>query len=268
MMDFLPIWVALVVSILLVQLCIEIGYRFGRATNQHSESEQESSVSALVGSVLGLTAFVLAFTFGIVYERYDDKKNLVRDEANAIWTAYQRADFLPEAARIEAKKDMRRYLDLHLSIPFAKEQSQQAAMKNVLAVLRETKEIQAKLWSNGIKQVRNSPDLNSDIGALYLEALNAMTNIQELRVAAGIETRVHSSIWLTLYTLTFGGMLALGYQTGITGSHRSKASPILACSFGILLTLIAALDRPGVILVTQQPLIDIHASMISEASSL
>ena len=48
MMDFLPIWVALVVSILLVQLCIEIGYRFGRATHQHAKSEQESSVSALV----------------------------------------------------------------------------------------------------------------------------------------------------------------------------------------------------------------------------
>lgn len=263
MMDFLPIWVTLVVSILLVQLCIEIGYRFGRTTHRQAEIEQESSVTAMVGSVLGLTAFVLAFTFGIVYERYDDKKNLVREEANAIWTAYQRADFLAEPDRIEAKKQMRRYLNLHLSVPFAKEQNQQETMKMVKAVLRETKEIQATLWANGIQQVRNNPDLNSDIGALYLESLNHMTNIQELRVAAGIETRVHSSIWLTLYILTFGGMLALGFQTGITGSNRSKASPILACSFGILLTLIAALDRPGVILVTQQPLFDIQASMNS-----
>ena len=265
-MDSLPIWAILLILIFLVQLCIEIGYRLGRATNQHAESEHESSVSAMVGSVLGLTAFVLAFTFGIVYERYDNKKDLLREEANAIWTAYQRADFLNKSDSLEAKKEIRRYLDLHLSVPFAKEENHQDSLNAVRDVLIETKKIQAKLWSNGIAQIRNSPDLNSDIGALYLEALNEMTSVQELRVAAGIETRVHNAIWLTLYILTFSGMLALGYQTGISGSQRSKASPILACSFGILLALIAALDRPGVILVTQQPLIDIRASMDTEQS--
>ena len=36
----------------------------------------------------------MAFTFGIVSDRYDARKALVREEANAIRTAWFRSDFL------------------------------------------------------------------------------------------------------------------------------------------------------------------------------
>ena len=58
-----------------------------------------------------------------------------------------------------------------------------------------------------------------------------------------------------------------GYQTGVAGSKRSIARPIIAfsfaLSFALVFALIAALDRPesGVIRVTQQPLIDLYDSM-------
>lgn len=250
-------WAILVLCIVLVQLCIEIGYRLGKTTHLQEQVEHESAVSAIAGSVLGLTAFVLAFCFGIVYQRYDDKKDLVREEAIAVWTAYQRADFLPATERQQAKKDIHRYLNLHLSIPFSAEQNREQHLKNLRAVLLETRAIQAALWSAVAKNVQSNGVLNSDAGSMYIDALNDMTSLQEQRVAVSIETRVHISIWLTLFALTFSGMLALGFQTGVSGSKRSKASPVLACSFGVLIALIAALDRPGVILVSQQPLLDV-----------
>ena len=45
---------------------------------------------------------MLAFTFSIVSDRYDTRKALVRDDAIAIRTAWQRATFCPK--RIAARQ--------------------------------------------------------------------------------------------------------------------------------------------------------------------
>ena len=82
--DTVPIWVFFVGTILVVMASIEAGYRLGR--HRRSEDEKEAPISGVSGAILGLTAFILAFTFGIVAERYDARKALVRDDANAIRT--------------------------------------------------------------------------------------------------------------------------------------------------------------------------------------
>src|SRR5688500_948592 len=99
----IPAWALFVGTIIVVMIAIEAGYRLRCAAHKRSEDEKESPVSAIAGSILGLTAFMLAFTFGIVTDRYDAKRGLVRDDAVAIRTAWQRSDFLPETNRAEAK---------------------------------------------------------------------------------------------------------------------------------------------------------------------
>jgi hypothetical protein len=259
LLDNLPIWIVLLVSIFTIILLIDLGYRFGSFAYRKSNAEMESPVSAMAGAVLGLTAFVLAFTFGIVHDRYDSKKELVREEANAIWTAYQRSDFLPDAEAQAAKAMIRRYTDLRIALPFATQNHHGFGMKLVEQSMQEARAIQADLWRGAV--INGRRDMNSDIGAMYIDALNEMTSLQHLRLAIGVHARVHISIWLTLTSLIVVGMLALGYQAGISGSKRSRATAILAGSFGIMLSLIIALDRPGLILVTQQPLVDVRAMM-------
>jgi hypothetical protein len=57
-------------------------------------------------------------------------------------------------------------------------------------------------------------------------------------------------------------MMGMGYHAGIAGSKRSLSMLILALSFALVITMIAALDRPGSFLkITQQPLIDLQRSM-------
>ena len=110
-------------------------------------------------------------------------------------------------------------------------------------------------------------DMNSDVAALYIESLNEVNGIHASRVAVGIQARVPGEIWLVLYCVTILGMMCVGYQTGIAGSKRSMARPILALSFALVFALIASLDRPdsGVIKVTQQPLIDLRDAMAAAA---
>ncbi len=250
------IWVIFVATVIVVVLAIEIGFAIGCRVRQRSEDEKESSVSAIAGAILALAGFMLAFTFGISSDRLHDRKALVRDEANAIATAWLRSDFLPEPDRAEAKGLLRKYLDDRLGAVQAQDLHQMEEL------LGESRRIQHQLWDMAVKNARK--DMNSDVAALYIESLNELNSIHALRVAIALHAQIPGIIWLVLYALVILGMIATGYQIAITGSaRRSRAVSLLALSFSLVIALIAVLDRPqsDFIRVPQGPLLDLEASM-------
>jgi hypothetical protein len=251
-------WAVFAATIIIVMVANEVGYRLGRVSHRHSEDEKESPVSAIAGSILGLTAFMLAFTFGMVTDRYDARKALVRDEANAIGTAYLRSDFLPEPDRSEAANLFRQYVDDRLAAARARDLDQ------THRALIESDRIQRQLWKMAVVNARK--DMNSDVAALYIDSLNAVIDLHATRVAVGLHARVPAGIWLVLGVLVILGCTGVGYQTAIAGSRRSRAMPILAISFAMVIVLIASLDRPmsGFITVSQQPLEDLRASIATD----
>ncbi len=259
--DATPIAAIFVGTIIVVVAAIELGDRLGLAMHRRSHDDKDSSISTISGAILGLSAFMLAFTFAIVAERYDARKGLVRDDAIAIRTAWQRSDFLPEQDRGEATELLRQYVDLR--VQFATAQSLEG--RSVEDFLAEAQRLQDRLWDMAAVNARK--DMNSDVAAMYIDSLNEVNGIHVARVAVGIQARVPREIWLVLYFVTILGMVSVGYQTGVTGSKRSVARPIIglafAVSFALVFALIAALDRPdsGILSVTQQPLIDLQDSM-------
>lgn len=239
----------------LVLLSVEIGFRLGHAAHRRSEGEKESPVAAMAGAILGLVAFMLAFTFGIASSRVDARKELIRNEANAIETTWLRADFLEQPDRQEVKSLLVRYLDERLASVDAR------TFEEIDAIITKTRGIHDRLWA--IAVANGKKDLNSDVAALYIDSLNEMFNLHHQRVAVGVQTRIPIGVWVALYVLSVFGMLSMGYQGGITGSNRSGASVILAISFALVTTLIAALDHPLArgFRVPQQPLVDLRARM-------
>src|SRR4029453_8268218 len=93
--DHVPVWVVFLLFTVLTFVCFEVGFRLGVWWQAREPGEQEGPTDMLVGSLLGLMAFVLAITLGLATDRHDARRGLVVDEANAIATAYQRADYLP-----------------------------------------------------------------------------------------------------------------------------------------------------------------------------
>jgi hypothetical protein len=259
----IPILAIFAATILVVLVAIEAGDRLGQARRRRSAEELESPVSAIANSILGLAAFMLAFTFGIVAERHAAKRELVREEAVAIRTAWHRSDFLPEPDRYEATDLLRQYVAARVS--FA--QGGTLDPERVKQLLAEAQRLQGRLWNMAVANARK--DMNSDVAALYIDSLNEVNGIHASRVAVGMQMRIPGEIWFVLSCITMLGMLSVGYQTGIAGSKRSLAWPILALSFALSFSLIAALDHPdsGVLQVTQQPLIDLQSAMTTAANS-
>ncbi len=239
-----------------IMVAVECGYWLARRAQRRRHQDKLPPVSSITASTLGLVAFMLAFTFGLVASRYDSRKSLVREEANAIRTAWMRSDFLPEPSRGESEALIRAYLDQRLGVVQSRD------LEGLDKQLAEANRIQHRLWD--IAVANSHENMDSPVGALYVDSLNRLIDMHALRVVVGLEAHIPNGIWLVLYGLIVLGMIGVGYQTVIAeATGRSWAPLILAISFSLVIALIASLDRPigGFITVSQQPLQDVQAWM-------
>jgi hypothetical protein len=255
-MDSISLEVIFAGTVLLIAIAIELGYRAGNTHTEFLKKTKEKLTSTNSAAILGMLGFVLVFAFGIVYSRYDSKKELVRLEANVIRDVWQRSDFLAEQDRFESEKLLLKYVDLRIDAVLSKD------MDKLTSALKESNAIQRRLWDMAVVNARK--DMNSDIGALYIESLNEMINYNAMRVSIGLMLRIPLFIWTILFLLVFLGMFSIGYQASITNSGRKNwLTPVTILTFSLMILLIASLDRPqtGIISVSQEPLIQLKAWM-------
>jgi hypothetical protein len=105
--------IALVVIVLLL-LTIEVGYRMGDRVPRGLTDSAKSPVLAISGALFGLLALLLGFTFSMALNPFDQRKQLVVQEANAIGTTYLRSGLLPEPDRSAVAGLLRSYVDARL----------------------------------------------------------------------------------------------------------------------------------------------------------
>ena len=68
------------------------------------------NISTLEGSILGLLALMIGFTFAIALSRFEARREAVLNEANAIGTTALRARLLPAPRNTECPKLLREYI--------------------------------------------------------------------------------------------------------------------------------------------------------------
>jgi len=61
-LDLIPLWCFFLMTMVIGVLSVEVGYRVGKSRHARSSDEKDASVAAMVGSILGLLACMLAFT--------------------------------------------------------------------------------------------------------------------------------------------------------------------------------------------------------------
>lgn len=248
-LDAIPLVVFFVAIMLLVLFSVEGGYRLGKFRRGRSDKELEAPVGAMVGATLGLLAFLLAFTFGLAAARFDDRRVVLLDEANAIGTCFLRAEMLPER-REEIRSLLRKYVDVRLEV----------VRTGKMEGIRRSEEIQQQLWAHAVVLARNSPNL---FVSLFVQSLNEVIDLHAKRIQIGLRSRIPGIIWLALFAITLLSFAGMGYQAGLAGTSRSLAILAVAFAFSSVIWLIADLDRPreGTLQVSQQAMIDLQQSM-------
>jgi hypothetical protein len=234
-----------------VLLAIEGGYRLGRLRAMRAEHEKEAPVGAMVAAMLGLLAFILAFTFSLAAQRFDTRRQVLLDEANAIGTAYLRAAMLPQHEE-EIRSLLREYVDVRL-----------AALQTdgVAEGIRKSEELQNRIWDRAVALARDNPD--SVVVGLFVQSLNEVIDLHAKRITAGIRNRVPAVIWIALFAVAVISLGAMGYHAGLVRTSRSLAIVAVGLTFTVVIGLVADLDSPreGFLKVSQQALVDLRESM-------
>jgi hypothetical protein len=248
----LPLWAVFIVTVLVFFAGYEGGHFFGRWRRERAATEKEE-LGPLVGALLGMLGFIIAITFGGQMSRFDAGRTLLLDEAAAVYTAFLRADMLPDEARDETRQLLYRYASLRAD-----------TQRDVRERIAESERIQQEIWDIGIRSVESAPAPFSR--ELYFGALNDVVALHQKRVAVGISQHMPGTFWVVLYVLAVLSFAATGYQGGLTSLHRSPIRPLAVLGFAILVALIADLDRQGqgTLRLNQAALQDVAARMATQ----
>jgi hypothetical protein len=247
-LDLIPLWAIFVLTIGLMLLATEVGFRAGLAWHRR-HPEVDSITGPMVAATLGLVGFLLAFMVSLAADRYNVRRGLVLEEANVIGTAYLRAGYLPEPYPTESRELLREYVDVRLA---------GVETGELEAAFARSEEIQRDLWLSGEELVVATG--GSDVYALYLESLNDLFVLHSQREIAAFYARLSPTLVLTLFGLTLLGMFILGFGNSGDGKRGAIVLVTLVFVFGCVLYLIIDLDRSreGLFQVSQQPLISLQ----------
>jgi hypothetical protein len=250
-LDNIPMWGVFIAATVLVLGGMELGYRIGNWRRLSAGEEREASVGSMAGSILGLLAIMLAFTFNLAATRFDARRQAILHEANALGTTYLRTRLLPEPSRSEIAGLLRTYVDTRVK---------GVEQHSIDETIVRSEALQEEIWSRAVVAAEANPSIMT---GLFIQSLNEVIDLHAERVHAGVRSRMPVIIWLALAGVALLGMIATGYQAGLSASRRSPAAILLAIAFSGILVLIVDLDRPygGMLRVSQAPLVDLQRSM-------
>src|SRR4029453_11882317 len=176
-LDALPLWALFVVILLVVLLSVEFGYRLGKYRRSRQQKEKEAPLGTMVGATLGLLAFILAFTFGLAAARFDARRQVLLDEANAIGTAYLRAGMVPERGE-QIRGLLRDYVAVRLDA---------VQPGNIAEGIRRSENIQQQVWTEA--ETVGSKNPNSIVVGLLVQSFKEIMDLpgKRFKPAAGGE---------------------------------------------------------------------------------
>lgn len=258
MYDLSSVTIAVVLFVSMA-LAIEAGYRIGRRHQVSANDSSKAHVNTIQASLLGILALLLGFTFSLSLQRYDSRSEAVVDEANAIGTAYLRAQLLPASVREDVRSLLRDYVDLRVAAGAVALDHRGERD----ALLARAAHAQGALW----RYARQAAEEHASpvTSGLFIQALNELIDSYGRRDAE-LSRHVPETVLLLLYgTFLMAGVI-VGYAAGTAGHRASFVAYVLVALIVLLVFIIIDLDRPrrGLIEVSQKSLTDLQAAMRAE----
>ncbi len=231
----------------------EFGFRIGRFVQLNTDNEVKSLTGSIQGSILGLLALLLGFTFSMSMQRYDNRSMALIDEANAIGTTVLRVQLLPDQFQNDANDLLRKYVDLRITIgqiDLTQREARDSYNQQII-------ELQNKLWSLAILATDQDP--RPVTTGAFVKALNDLIDSQSKRNAL-LQMHVPEVVLflLLIVFVSSGGML--GYSGGLSGKRIVAPVILVSLLITLIVFIIIDLDRPkrGLIQVNQDVMNEIQ----------
>lgn len=190
---------------------LELGRWLGQRRLGKDEEGARAGLGAVEGAVFALMGLLIAFTFSGAAARFDSRRQLIVEEANAIGTAWLRLDLLPSGAQPELRDLFRRYLDARLAV-----YEKLPDLKAAHAELGRANALQGEIWT---RAVAASQQASTPLVAQVVPALNQMFDITTTRTMSA-QMHPPAIIFVMLGVLALTCAMLAGYAMA-GGKSRS-----------------------------------------------
>jgi hypothetical protein len=240
----IPIYLLSAIIFFLILLFNWFGFKFKKWHLEKYPGRVPEDLGAVEGSMLGVMALLLGFTFSIAISKFETRRQITVDEANEIGTAILRCDMYPDSVRNPLRADFKEYIETRIAYYAVGDDEEKIKQELVKAA-----EISDRIWKRVALQAQNRD--NVAITAQMIPAVNDMIDIVTTR-DAGRLSRVPRLVLIVLLGLVIISAFVLG--SDYNGKKRNRILILgYAMAMTLTLTLIVELDRP------REGLINLHA---------
>jgi hypothetical protein len=245
-----PIWILGLILLLALLAAARLG-RALRPQEKDGDPRDNHGEGYSVSAILGLLALLTGFTFSLAIERFETRRQLVLEHANAIGTAYLRIQLLPDPHRARLSGLINEYTDNAIALA-------NAPPGKTGDLLARDDEILTRLWAAtkaGYDSIKGLP-----FAGVFVSSVNNLVDMDGARRAAR-SARVPVEVFAVLLIYLIGTACVLGYVL------RYRRGRLTVSFLLVLLTLsqllILDIDRPttGSIRESQKPMTDLRESL-------
>ncbi len=249
----IPLWVFGVLIFVVCVIAREGGVWVRRRAGAGDDAEKSDAEGYIITAIFALLAFMVGLTFSIAIDRYDDRRALVAEEANAISTAYLRASLFDEPFRSTLQSTLRQYAHTRIAPDGLWDERMETQLERSQA-------LRGRFWSEARAAIM--PVRETELASYFVDAVNEVLNVGARRNLLGrahIPTRILDI--LLLYLIVSSAVL--GYLLGGRPGRKRQASTLLVALFTIAIVLILDIDRPrsGSVNVPQRALEELVATL-------
>jgi hypothetical protein len=238
-----PLFLLFPTSFLTLGLATWLGGRFAARSTIVRESPDDFGV--IQAATLTLLGLIIGFTFSMALNRYDQRKNLEEEEANAIGTAFLRADLIGEPRAAQLRDVLKRY-SAERVVNYTTRDAALLSANNA-----RTAQLQGEMWTIVRDGAMGQPD---PLKALAVASINDVVNSQGYSQAAWWN-RIPHGAWILMGLLAICATFLVGLGAKGT-SAPLRLSIVFPLIISAVLFLVADIDAPrgGVIRVQPQNL--------------
>jgi hypothetical protein len=250
-------WVLGLVFLALMVAASEVGFRLGRRLGKQTSEQTKSQLSTVEAGILGVLGLLLAFTKSMAVTRFEIRRQLVLEQANAIGTAHLRTQLLPEAEGKELSDLLRAYADVRVPPEGGRD-----IYEHITAARQQSARLQDAFWQRAVAYGQEDP--NPVRAGLLLQSLNEVIDMDEARWMAFQNGVPKTVIWV-IAVVSLLTAIVVGFTFGPGGLRQPFAICVLSLSITLVLAVIIDLLRPhdGLIRVSQQPMLDLQQQLHS-----
>ena len=229
----------------------ELGFWLGSLTRSTDESF-DRQVALVRTSTAALVAFLIGFAFSGAASRFIERLDIIVKEANALGTAYLRADTIAEPQRGELKAALREYTADRVQLLSGEKRDQ------IEPLLAKVSGLHQRMWRPAIKATQD----NAPLMAVVLPPINEVIDLHSVHLAMA---RRHLPLPLMAALLGTAaiGVGLMGFGNGRVGRRFSLLDSVYGIVLAVALWMTIDLDYPGIgiIKVSNRSVVETLAAM-------